>query len=146
MIGSALQRPRSAEPDFRIGNNSFSIDPKNRRYTGVSVGIRHLTTIEQDSLCELVLSDEARELALILVPGVDRQDDQTGASAFLGDSTQVRSLRTTGRSPVCPKSEQHRLAAEVTQPNRLAREIGELEVRRRFAFPLRGPACATTCR
>ena len=51
--------------------------------------------------------------------------------------TQVRSLRTAGRSPIGPKRQENWSAAEVAKLHRSAVQGGELEIRRRLVSHVR---------
>ena len=76
--------------------------------------------MEQDTLLKTLLGDESPKRIAILVPDVDREHYETFVAELLGDTTEVRSLRTAGGSPIGPECQEHRLAARIAKPHGLA--------------------------
>lgn len=64
---------------------------------------------------QLVLLEILLDDFRILVPGVDRENDESVLFVLVGDTRQVRSLRTAGRSAIGEEREQHGLAAKVAE-------------------------------
>ena len=120
----------AVETKSGIDHDTLLIDKDVGGYARYAVFRGYVATVKEDSIRQLLTLSELRHRFLRLVPRVDRQDNETLVPMLCRDSTEVRSLRTTGRSAIGPKRQQHRPTFELAEFDLVSVEGRELEVRR----------------
>ena len=136
--GVAFELLHVAGTQSDVHDDACAIDPQDRGNDLVrdAVLLDGFPAVEEYPLVELVLLDVLLEDFLVLVPGVDGQDDQSVLLVLLGDATDVRSLRTAGRSPVGEEGDEDRLAALIAQANLGPVQSGQFKIRGRLVLHL----------
>jgi len=117
------------EPFLGIHDDSFGVDPENRRYAALqTIAGGGFLPIEQHALLELLVLDESFDDVVIFIPGIDGQNCETFAGVLDSQLAEVRSLRTAGRSPIGEKGQDHRLAPQLAETHGFSLHIAQIEV------------------
>jgi hypothetical protein len=100
-----------------VHDDACAIDPQDRGNDLVrdAVLLDGFPAVKEYPLVELISLDVLLEDFLVLVPGVDGQDDQSVLLVLLGDAADVRSLRTTGSSAIGEEGRQNGFAALIAE-------------------------------
>jgi len=97
------------EGEFRMGDDPVTVNPQYGRSSGQTALAMDLGPIQQHSMFELLLFDEAAdEVGLVFIPDADRENNNTLVFELFGKVTQVRSLRTGEPSVMRPEGENDR--------------------------------------
>ncbi len=105
---------RPGKVDFHVDDHTFRVDEQDGRDSLDAVEfLGDRLPVEEDSVFQLAFFHEAGDVVFRLVPGIDAEDDESLAAILLGQATQVRSLRTAGRSAKRPKREHNGFAPEL---------------------------------
>ncbi len=117
--GVAFELVHVAGAEIDVHDDACAIDPQDRGNALVrdAVLLDGFPALEEYPLVELVLLDVLLEDFLVLVPGVDGQNDQPVLLVLLGDATDVRSLRTAGSSAIGEEGHQNGFAALIDEAN-----------------------------
>ena len=92
--------------DVRFYDDAFVIDPEVCGYAGnFVVLVSHFLAGQEYRLFQVCSLRKPHEIALRFVPRIDSQYNQTVISVSFGQAAQVRSLRTTGRSPMSEETQ-----------------------------------------
>ena len=104
-----LKRRWPVEGEFRIGDDPMTVNPQYGRCAAHTALAMDLGPIQQDSMFEPLLVDEAAdEVRLVFIPDADRENNKTLVFELFGKVTQVRSLRTGESSVMRPEGENDR--------------------------------------
>ena len=138
--GLLFERLRTVEADFGFHDGAFTVDPQRSRYAEPTVLALDSASVQEETMLEFAPVDESAYVRLVLIPHIDTEHDEALRLELFRKTTQVRSLRTAGRSPVRPEREKDWLAAAVGKPNLLTVKSGQREVWRRLVLQVSGKA------
>lgn len=126
---SSLQRRFAGEAELGINHRARPIDKHRHRDAGYAIQLPDGTSVNENPLLEFLLVTKSGERFQRFVPRVHGENDQLLAGMLLDQTTEVRSLRTTGTSAVAEEADHRGLSLEIAQLNAMTVEVAQLEIR-----------------
>ena len=139
LLRVVFKRLHVARSESDVYDNASAIDPQDGRDQLVrdTVLLDGFPAFEEYPLVELVLLDVLLEDFLFLVPGVDGEDHQPVLFVLIGETTNVRSLRTAGASAIRKERQEDGFAALIAETDLGPVEGGQFKIRGGFVLHLR---------
>lgn len=104
-LGLLFKFFRTIEAQGGVNDDALFVHPYVGRDARHTIGRADIPPVQKQPVFQLVFPGERGDGLFGFIPRIDAENDQALIAVFVGKLTEVRSLRTTGRSPRGPKSQ-----------------------------------------